>query len=132
MKKVYILLGEPVPLKRPRMSSTHVYNPQSIAMDNARVEIMSQLSRDYHRLEGPLTIEITYYMPIPARFKNAKKLPTIINKPHHCKPDIDNLCKWTLDAAHCLYKDDAQIAVITARKIYSTEPRTEFTIESME
>ena len=61
-----------------------------------------------------------------------KKRLELENKLHHFKPDLSNLIKFVEDLANgIIYKDDSQISCITACKVYSQYPRTEFTISSL-
>ena len=74
-------------------------------------------------LDGPLHLEVTFYMPIP-KFK-AKKIQS--GQYHHIIPDLDNLTKWICDICNeVVYKDDAIISSINAKKIYDKNARTEF------
>lgn len=76
-------------------------------------------------LTGPLIIAITFYLPRPGYHygtgKNAGTLkanaPSYVDK----KPDVDKLVRSTLDGLKeaGLYRDDAQVAQITAVKRYA-------------
>jgi len=74
----------------------------------------------------PLTLRITFFMPVPARFKD--KLHGL---PHISRPDIDNLEKICLDClvkAGNIIKDDRFISELHAIKLYDSHPRTEIEI----
>lgn len=66
----------------------------------------------------------------PAASISAKRKNTLYNKPHIFKPDLDNLIKYICDICsnNVIYQDDCIIASITAKKVYSELPRTEFTL----
>ena len=75
-------------------------------------------------LIGPLSINVTARLPVPASWHRNKKaravagdvLPT-------SKPDWDNFAKLAGDALNCVvYCDDAQICKATVRKFYSENP----------
>jgi Holliday junction resolvase RusA-like endonuclease len=124
----YTLSGPPIPLARPRLSKGRVYNPQEKEMNAAEWELKFQAPKEY--LEGPISLDVTFYMPMATTMSKRKK-DHLIDQPHASRPDIDNLLKFLLDAAKCLYKDDSQVSTVIARKIYSDNPRTEFTIEAL-
>lgn len=117
----YIIPGPPVPLARPRFHNNHVYDCQTgeklVAATNLRFQHEGPL------FEGPLHMDINFYI------KNSKKKGW-----HHYRPDLDNLIKFYCDVANgILYEDDAQIAKITAEKIYCKDnSRTEITITSLQ
>lgn len=67
-------------------------------------------------------------MPIPKSLSKKKK-EELMGKPHCVKGDIDNLLKKSFDAMNKLvFDDDAQIYEITAKKVYSDQPRSEINI----
>jgi len=76
-------------------------------------------------LKGALTVTIIFRMPRP------KSLPKKVV--HHIKkPDVDNLVKGVKDAMNKLcYNDDSQIVELRAKKIYSTIPGVDITLEQM-
>ena len=52
---------------------------------------------------------------------------------HTSTPDLDNLQKFILDSCkNIVLVDDRYVASISTRKIYSTIPRTEFTVTEIE
>lgn len=127
--KIYIISGDPVALARCR------YNPRNHKVWDSQKEqkVYSSLSlRSQHKdtplFEGPLCMDINFFMEIPKKHKKAD----IAGNPHIFKPDIDNLIKFVLDCCNkILYNDDCTITKITASKVYDDNPRTEFTIESL-
>ena len=64
MNKI-IILGNPVPLKRPRFNKRtgKVFNSQSKTMKTNAFFIAAQYSGQ--KLTGPLQISATFFMPIP-------------------------------------------------------------------
>lgn len=126
MKKIYILPENPVPMARPRFygngPNSKVFNPQK----NLKLVTAMYINQQHDNqplLVGPLQLDITFYMQIP---KTRQKL--IKDNQHHIsKPDIDNLIKWICDlCTGVVYHDDAIISVINSKKIYHSQPRTEF------
>ena len=122
----YIIDGDPVPLARHRHGTAHGWDSQK----QIKFAIGMQITNQHDNLpflEGPLKLEITFYMPIPK--KGPKSLHGTI---HSIRPDLDNLIKMICDVANgIIYKDDCTVASIIAQKQYSVSPRTEFTITEM-
>lgn len=125
----------PKPQPRPRIAVrgiyAHAYEPKSITKYK---RLVADKYRSEHRqqlpLSGALSVDLRFYRPIQKSISKAERqrrllgqsLPTV-------RPDIDNYVKAILDALNGLaFKDDSQIAVLYARKLYSDEPRTEIEI----
>jgi Holliday junction resolvase RusA-like endonuclease len=107
-----------------------MYNPQRNEMLILSIGLQSQHD-DEPLFEGPLHMDVTFFMPIPSKTsKKAKQ--DIILQPDATRPDLDNLIKFVADISNgVLYKDDALIASISAKKVYDINPRTEFSIQSI-
>lgn len=118
-------------MARPRFSTytKKVYNSQSHLKLTQSIVISSQHTTA--ALEGALHLDITFHMPIKAlKLESRQKLE---GKPHYHRPDLDNLIKWIADLSMgIIYKDDAIIASIDAKKVYSMVPRTEFSFKKLE
>jgi len=75
-------------------------------------------------------MHVTFHMPIAAtdsELKRNAKLWGFI--PHAQKPDCSNLLKFYEDAANeVLYRDDCQLTSVSAKKLWSNNPRTEINI----
>ena len=126
----YILRGKPIPLKRPKFTTKpfpHAIDSQKEIRQDAILELIMQRPT-IRVLSGPLTLNVTFFMPIPKMSK--KKTLASIGQPHIKRPDLSNMIKWTEDVAEAahLFSDDSIIATINAKKIYATIPRTEFTL----
>lgn len=122
------LFGNPVPQKRPRFcrrgSSVVTYDEQSNLKEGHRWQIRSQFREE--ALSMPIAVDLIFFMPIPKSTSGIKKRQMengVIA--HQKKPDLDNLTKFILDCLNDLvFKDDAQISEIRAKKIYSSKPGT--------
>ena len=127
--KVYILQGDPIPLLRARYSSRTgtIYNSQKTRQIVDQINLQQQhFGKPF--FEGPLYVDIVFYMPIPKNISLNKK-QKISGSYHLVRSDIDNLTKYIFDVAQSvLFKNDCSISKITAQKIYDENPRTEFTI----
>lgn len=72
---------------------------------------------------GPICVSIDFTFTRPKSVSEKKR-------PHpSCKPDVDNVCKMVFDAGTgLLWKDDAQIVTLLARKIYGAQASTKITV----
>jgi Holliday junction resolvase RusA-like endonuclease len=103
---VLALTGKPVALQRARFVG-HFWNPSKKESESFRT-IVKQAMREY-TIEKPafqkttkLELQLTFHLT-----HTASK-----------SPDIDNLCKFVMDACNgLLYHDDIQIFKLTASKI---------------
>jgi Holliday junction resolvase RusA-like endonuclease len=137
--RIYTIIGDPVPLARPRMSGPNriIYDSQKLIKHQLIHQLINQRG-DLPLLSGPCHLDATFYMRMPqASMKKAKEN---IGKPHIFRPDLDNLIKFVNDLAcmedfddkkGILLRDDCIISSITARKVYDLEPRTVFTITEL-
>lgn len=123
---MFVIDGQPIPLMRPRTSDGRFYDPQKKVKDEVAWIIRTQHTGELY--QGPLKLSITFYMQLPRASLVKKK--ALDGTPHYTRPDTSNLIKFVEDALNgILYPDDAQIAIIEARKIYDFNPRTEFMLE---
>ena len=129
---IYTIAGDPISLQRPRvLRSGYTYNPQAKEQEEARIQLRIQHHSSCPHI-CPLAISITFFMPILKALSNKKK-SSIPGTPHFKRPDLDNLIKFVLDAANgVIFSDDSLVYSVTAKKIYDTFPRTEFTITPLE
>jgi len=122
--------GIPKALKRHRTSKGKTYDP-SKEDKNAFAWDVKLLSKGTQMYQESIKLELEYHMPIPKSYSKTKASKAL-GKPHTKKPDITNLAKFTEDALNkVLWEDDALIAEISAKKIYSEEPKTVITVEKI-
>lgn len=125
----YEIPGKPIPLQRPRMCGKFVYDPQKKEKKEYREKI-EKLRDAIFPCSTPMKLIVEYHMPIPKSYSQKRSLECE-KQPHVKKPDLSNLIKFTEDALNgLLWKDDAYISEIAAKKIYSKEPKTVFKIET--
>lgn len=126
--------GKPVAQARPRFvrRGKHIgtYNPQESEAGLFFLNVKSQLPLDWQPLEGPITLDMIFTLPIPSsksnRVKTAMAAGEILPV---SKPDLDNYVKFVCDALNgLLWQDDAQIVSITAHKAYGERTGTHFTV----
>jgi len=135
----YVLIGDPVPLARARVTGGNriVYDSQKLIKHSLINQLLDQHG-DRPLYEGPLHLDVTFYMRMPKGM--LKKTAENTGKYHVYKPDLDNCIKLIGDIASIdiygeidgvLLKDDCTIASITAKKVYDINPRTVFTITEL-
>ena len=119
---------EPVSWARPRKSRNggfYTAKKQADAGSAAKLHLHI-LWRKNAVIEGPISLRIVFWLPIPKKYQKKG----VEGKPHIKRPDTDNFLKQFLDSANeILFKDDSQVWKVEATKVYGTRPRTEFTIE---
>ena len=97
--------------------------------------------------EGPLEVKLCAYVPVTDSWPKAKKAAALAGTLYPTsKPDIDNICKLTLDGMNKIvrgkgknrvvrliaFRDDSQIVKLTAWKIFSADPRVVVEIRKIE
>lgn len=131
IRYTYVLAGDPTPLFRakPVYNKRKMYDSQRAQKLVTGINLSNQ-HNDRPILDGPISLEAVFYMPIPK--SRAKEEAFLLGRHHFMRPDLSNLLKYIEDAANTiLYRDDCLIAKVTMEKVYG-EPRTEFTIEKLE
>lgn len=120
-----IIMGDPIPLLRARAGEYRVYDAQKLAKHGYGLQIVNQM-RSLPPLVGPLHLDITFYFKMPK--STAKHHDKLRGTGHPFRPDLSNLIKFTEDCAESveLFKNDCQIAYITAKKLWDDVARTEF------
>ena len=129
-REKYIVLGDPIPLARPRFSKGHVFDSQKLKKLNISSMIMHQHGCK-KKFTGAVHLEVIFFMGIPSSISKKKK-EQIEGSPHKCRPDFSNLLKFIEDVAQdILYDDDCIIASVCGSKVYSTQPRTEMIVTEL-
>lgn len=122
------LFGDPIskisPHFRRRGKFINAYDPK----EKLKVGVQWQIRSIYKNepLTVPVALDIIFFMPIPASQSGIKKRQMANGIIAHTKkPDIDNLQKFYCDCMKkIVFKDDAQIVEIRAKKIYSNKSGT--------
>lgn len=127
MMHVYVIKGDPTPLARPRFRNSTVYDKQKEIKLIAGIHLRAQ-HNERPLLEGPLHLDATFFMKMPIKARPKK----MSDRPHIARPDLDNLIKYILDVCNkVVLRDDCCVCSITARKCYSSEPRSEFSFTTI-
>jgi len=75
-------------------------------------------------LDGPLWVEVTAHMPIPASWsKKAQAAAANLDTMPTTKPDADNFAKCVDALNGVVWQDDSQIVRLVVQKFYSERPR---------
>ena len=122
------LYGDPVAWQRPQFARRGKHLHSYDGQEKLKVGCKWQLKSQYREqpITAPVSIDITFYMPIPKSTTAIRKRQMLHGKMYHMKrPDLDNLQKFVLDCLNqIILIDDAQVVEIRARKIYSDKPGT--------
>lgn len=132
-----IVPGDPQPQGRPRFTTkpfVRAYDPPKSAAYKKLVARYAMQQKPLTLLEGELSIEIHIYKQTLKSFskKKAELAEAKLLRPI-TKPDADNYAKGPLDACKgIIWKDDGQVVDLVARKYYSSNPRIEMTIRTID
>ncbi len=127
--KKYVIMGNPIPWKRPGRNKDLYFDKQKIQKENCGEDFLMQHGKE-PLFVGPLRIDYYFYFQIPKSFSKVKQ-ESMINKLHMIDPDKTNIEKFYEDAAKgILFKDDNVISVGYQEKRYDDGkgPRVEITI----
>ena len=117
MKLSFFLHGRPIPKQSARIGKHGGYQPKRIKKyaEKVRIYCIQALSEGRWKVsERPVRVTMDFCFPWPSNTKKAlvdKRLPRIK------RPDVDNLCKGSLDACDALWLDDAQVSDLVVRKL---------------
>lgn len=130
---------EPKPQSRPRFDRRgHAYEDRAMkAWRNKCSGLLADELLLYPVSDSKaFSMDITFYIQPPqyiAKVKRNQERLQAETMPVFKKPDIDNYVKALLDSwSGFVFKDDGQVADLTARKRYSYRPRIEVEIERIE
>lgn len=123
--KQYVLIGDPVPLARPRFAFRKVFDSQKALKISTMLELENQQGNT-PLLSGPLHLDATFYMKTPQSMSKSKR-DILYGTPHIYTPDLDNLIKWICDiGSGIIYEQDSIVSSISATKIYGPVAQTQF------
>lgn len=132
----YIFNITPQAQARPRATrmgrGIRLYDPKKTADFKKELRALAR-GLDVEPLRDALSVEIWFYREVQ---KSISKKEHVRRTTGHVrpikKPDIDNLCKATLDSFNgILWKDDSQIVDLNLHKYYSDNPRIEVELDEI-
>ena len=121
----------PTPQGRPRVTKFVTYDPTAPQKKQFLKSIINQLPKK--PLTKPIALRLLFKIKRPKSHYNSKGelKPTASFLPDK-RPDLDNYIKFVLDALNgILYKDDAQIVIIFAKKKYADHSGIEIRIKEL-
>jgi Holliday junction resolvase RusA-like endonuclease len=131
-----VLMGEPVPFARMRLSRStgghYIPTEQRNAMAALKIAAGNAMRQQGGTLfDEPVTLDLLAEFPIPGSWSKKKQAAALLGAVRPGKrPDIDNLYKLAADALNSVvFRDDALIVEIRARKIYGNQPKLVITVQ---
>lgn len=135
----YVIPMAPKPQSRPRFTRNgRAYELKEMTDWKRAVALHLRGKQPRLIAKGPIMMSMTFYVYPPQTVSKAKTKRPLENRELEKifvdkRPDTDNYVKALLDASDgILFKDDGQIAAMTAQKLYSLNPRIEIVIEEIE
>lgn len=124
--KKYIIPVAPIPWQRAKINGKHFFDGQQ--KDKVCFGLyLNQQHCGEPLFDKPMDMDITFFMALPKSIKDRT-----VSSHHFVKPDLDNLLKFILDSfKDVIITDDKLICSLTAKKVYSKEPRTVFTLKEL-
>lgn len=127
------LLGSPEGKGRPRFrvitpragkSFASVYTPKETRTYESALALAGKVAmRSRPPMEGPLDVEITAVMPVPASWSNKKRDAALAGTIWPTgKPDADNIMKMLDSLNKIVWADDSQIVHAVIIKRYGESP----------
>ena len=121
-----IPVGQPRPRARRAGKRIIMYDPKTAHKWRETVAMVAGAAIK-RQLEGPLDVSLVFFFPRPKSHygtgKNSDVLKASAPTYHTQKPDIDNVCKSTLDAMNdVVYGDDKQVVKLLAEKRWAHQP----------
>jgi crossover junction endodeoxyribonuclease RusA len=127
--KSYVINHRPISWKAPGRNGNNYFDKQTLLKTTYGLYIIKHHEQE-PLFQGPLAIDIIYYVPIPKSINKRNSSGFSSDA-----PDIDNMTALLFDSinkTNIVWHDDRQVAVVNKRKIYGKEPRIEFTISQLE
>lgn len=121
MLRHFAVAGTPSPKARARTTKQgHAYTPKPTQLAEAKVlDAYLRKYEDEPPMEGPLSLTVLASFSVPKSWSRKRREEAAW---HTSRPDLDNLVKLVTDALNgAAYADDSQIALVTARKVYSDD-----------
>lgn len=135
MTNIFISLsGEPKGKGRPRFGNGRAFTPAATKSYEGVLRLEAQnVMGTRPPLEGPLSIVVSMFMPIPKSWSKRKRADALsgVLRPI-VKPDWDNGAKMTDALNEVVWRDDSQVVDGRVIKRYSDRPRLEISIREVD
>ena len=133
----FTITGKPIPLKRHRVAKNgRMYDPSY--KDKKQTWLQIAKYRPKQALYGDIMLKAIFTMPRPkSHFRSGKYkhlLKDGVPEFHSSTPDLDNLIKYICDViqgCNRMIRDDKQICMLQAEKVYGFVGKTEIIIEEL-
>jgi crossover junction endodeoxyribonuclease RusA len=123
------VLGLPAPQGSKRHVGRGILVESSTKVGPWREAVVAAATNQGHAnrmLEGPVTVDVSFYFPRPkGHYRADGSLKESAPFTHSTKPDIDKVLRSTLDALvqAAVIADDSRVQAVEARKLYATSDR---------
>jgi len=115
--------GKPNPRCQHRINNGVIYDPDTLKKQNFASIAIARLGYG-HIFDEPIYVDFTYHLQVPASMSK-KRREELVGTPHHLKPILSSLVRFTEDSLQgVLWRNDAKICQIRARKVWSTFGKT--------
>jgi Holliday junction resolvase RusA-like endonuclease len=129
-KRMYVLPGQPRVLKKFKIVSPSVFNPESQELIKARMNLDHQHNND-SLFYGSLCLDITFYYALPTK---SKKSPAdFLQSVHYYRSDLLPLIHYIKAISQgILYEESSLILFMYAKKLYDSSARTELCVTQLD
>lgn len=120
---IFEIHSKPKPQKQTQFGNRRFYDPSKQSKREIQWQIRPHAPKE--PLKGPLSVQITFYMPIPKETTKALRAQMLngLALPYK-RPDIDNMAYLVTNAMNdIIYKDDSQIVDLILHKRYAETPK---------
>ncbi len=122
-----MMMGQPVPYARTAGGTTRVrFTPKKQRNAAAALQVLAQqVMEGRNPMDGPLRLDLLAAFAVPPSWSKRKQALAIAGNLYPAKrPDLSNLLKLVEDALNeIVYRDDALLCEIRARKVYGPQPK---------
>lgn len=129
----FIIPGEPVAFARAGARGPMRFTPKKQSSHMSLIRLAAYRAMDgQHPLEGALWLDVVS-VSVPPQSWSKPKRSGAIGASKTTRPDLDNIIKIIKDALNeVVWLDDAQVAEITARKVYGEIAETRVVVQVLD
>ncbi len=125
-------MGQVKAKERPRKGCYGFYTPRATRESESAIAWAAKKA-GAKPIDGPVSVSMLIYVRAPSKWRAADRRDAEArNVPAIIRPDIDNIAKTICDSLNGVaYRDDAQVALLQAKRLHSAEPRVEVTVKAL-